>query len=450
MAEDAVLAELADLRRQVAALSAAVGATRSVRLRTIGPAAFLGQPAAMAVSLSDAAGAPVTGASVTLAATWGHLRWVDGAEIHQGPSVTVRTGGDGAARVSLRPATAELLLDEQQAALAVALRLLDPNAPTPADVLPALQEIGRGYRWEAAAALRGAIDVYVRDFGRGIADSVNAWDVMAVWRTVEASVLAFVQGAPADGAPGSSVPGMGMLTVTFRDWLPPWLRAYEDLARSLSSLPQDLRDVRTLGGDAGRLIQGAYARARDYVRGEPGLVGARIGPRVARSALEEFVDGTADLPLATRLELHPAATAVTEAVGAGTVDAAGVVTQARTQLTRRLDASAAAVTGLTTLVATKADATEVASLRSTVDLKANAADLLSVQAAVDQKANAADLVTLRGQVAQKADATQLLELQGRFDGISNDVNSRINSISSRFDSINDRVIDIHRRLGGDG
>src|SRR5947208_1122108 len=149
MAEDAVLAELADLRRQVAALSAAVGATRSVHLRTIGPAAFLGQP--------------------------------------------------------------------------------------------------------------GAIDVYVRDFGRGIADSVNAWDVMAVWRTVEASVLAFVQGAPADGAAGSSVRGMGMLTVTFRDWLPPWLRAYEDLARSLSSLPQDLRDVRTLGGDAGRLLRGAYA-----------------------------------------------------------------------------------------------------------------------------------------------------------------------------------------------
>src|SRR5439155_22911937 len=158
-----------------------------------------------------------------------------------------------------------------------------------------------------------------------------------------------------------------------------------------------------------------------------------VAPRVARSALEEFVDGTADLPLATRLELHPAATAVTEAVGAGTVDAAGAVTQARTQLTRRLDASAEAVTGLTTLVATKADATEVASLRSTVDLKANAADLLSVQAAVDQKANAADLVTvqaivdqkanaadlvtLQSQVAQKADAVQLLELQGRFDGI---------------------------------
>src|SRR5439155_22361919 len=117
-----------------------------------------------------------------------------------------------------------------------------------------------------------------------------------------------------------------------------------------------------------------------------------VAPRVARSALEEFVDGTAGLPLARRRELHPAATAVTEAAGAGTVDAAGAVTQARTQLTRRLDTSAAAVTGLTTLVATKADATEVASLRSTVDLKANAADLVS----------------LRGQVAQKADATQLL------------------------------------------
>src|SRR5439155_27113220 len=86
MAEDAVLSELADLRRQVAALSAAVGATRSVRLRTIGPSVFLGQPATMAVSLSDASGAPVTGAAVTLAATSGHLRWVDGAEIHQGPS----------------------------------------------------------------------------------------------------------------------------------------------------------------------------------------------------------------------------------------------------------------------------------------------------------------------------------------------------------------------------
>lgn len=475
--------EIDGLRQQVAALSASVRNLRRVSLREVEGARFLGQPATLIASVADAAtGAPAIGESLTLTTTWGRLRWVEGVVVQEGSSVIARTDAVGSVRVTLRPDPAEDLLAAQEAALATTLATLDAGSPKPADVVEALREMVRLYRWEANVGFRRAVDVYVRDFGRGVLEAINAWDAMAVWRTIPATVAAHAVSQPeghegVTDTTGSAVRGAAMVTMTFLDWVAPWLRTYEQEVMSDGSLRQRLQDLTALGDDPGRLLEVAYERVRESIAFEPGRLGALIAPRAGRAAMRGFVDdGISDLSIDTRAQLVPAASAVSDAVGEGTIATAGAITQSRTDLSLQIEASASTVDAsvatarqdLGSRIDGKADAQDLEGIRS--QLATTAQDVQGFKGQIAEidtlrsqlAANTRDLEVFRGQIGEfqnirsqvetnaqdlagihaslDANATQLRDMQTRVQSLNTDV-------TTRFDSINGRILDINKHIG---
>src|SRR5688572_7924325 len=118
MAEALVSPSLAELAEEVRRLRAEVAAVRTARL-TLRPRRdrpYLGQPTAVTATLT-AGGRPQADVPVTFVATWGRLTTSGTPRVAEGNAVTVRTGADGSARVTLSPPTSEALTAEQQDAL---------------------------------------------------------------------------------------------------------------------------------------------------------------------------------------------------------------------------------------------------------------------------------------------------------------------------------------------
>ena len=440
-------AELDALRQQVASLSAAVGGLRRVNLREVDGPRFLGQPVTLIASVADAISAsPAPGEPLTLTTTWGRLRWVEGPAAQEGTSVSVRTDAMGSARVTLRPDTAEDLLPEQEAALATTLASLDPAAQRPSDLVTTLEEMVRLYRWEANPGFRGAVDVYVRDLGSGVLEAVNAWDAMAAWRTIPVTVAAHAvsEGDPTGvdgGRTGSTVRGAAMCTFAYLDWLTPWLRTYDRELMSDGSLRQRLQGLSALGNDPGRLLEVAFDHARESIAFEPGRLGALVAPRAARAAMRGFVDdGISELPIGSRAQLVPAASAVSDAVGEGAVAAAGAITQSRADLGRQIGASVTAVDASVLAVREDLGGIRTQLAATSQEIEGFRGQIGEIDAIRSQVAtNAQDLAAIRSSV--DASTSQIRDMQTRVQALNTDVTTRIGAINSR-------ILDINKHIGG--
>ena len=288
-----LLDEIRELREQVRSLQAALGKQPEVTVRALQEEPFLGQAVNLVVTAIEAGGKrPRVGAPLTLFTTFGRLRASDGLISQDGNAVTVRTDGNGVARALLLPPVSEGITSVQQDTLEVALRLLDPDAPTPRESEDGLREIALRYRLDGNLQLRRAIDVYFRDFGRGLMETLNVRDYLLAWSYLDSTVLAYAR----DDSGSTAVNATAALTIRTKNWLAPWLETIEDLARSESRLAQDLARAK-VAGETGALLGRVYDGVNDFVSAQRGLVGGYVGQRIAESSLRDFLQsGIEDLP----------------------------------------------------------------------------------------------------------------------------------------------------------
>jgi hypothetical protein len=330
---DALAREVQALRRTVTALEDALSQQVRIALRVVTPAAYLGQPVSLLAEVVDARGEAVPGAAVTLVTTWGRLRAIRAEGVQAGGTLKLRTGPDGSARAALLPPLSEPLYEPQQAALAAALRRLDPEAATPRAIEADLRLLVREYQWEASIDLRAAIDVFFREFRARILDTVNQYDYLASWNYFDSTVIAYIQ----DEMSGA-VHATAVLRLAFKDWLAPWMEVYLAALRAENRLSGQLRDAKGFVQDAPLLHEIIVARMRDYVASQRGLAGEFAGRRVAETAARDFLArDLADLPLESRVALVP-----TLETAAGTVVNVGprvlsAIGQTRVDLDRKID-----------------------------------------------------------------------------------------------------------------
>ncbi len=353
-------AEVARLRRQIGALEVGSGHLSKVSITALQPDAYLGEGINLVVQVTDPTGTrPVIDAPVTLVATWGRLRAVDGTRLREGTSLVTRTDDVGMARALLYPPTNEELLSSQQAALQAALGLLERAAPIPRDVEPALREIARQYRWHGNPDLRSAIDIYFRDFGRGLVESVNERDYLAGWTHQEATILAMVGGAGAmpigvasggPGTPSGSGTGVGggvststievsaALTLRIRNWLGAWLEVLQELSDEEAGLPDELRAAAATE-EAGALLSRVYLRLNDYVSEQRGVAGEFVGQRLAERSLRNFLQNDiAELPVTLQRAVLPSLHVASRTVAKAGTNVLAAVGQTRTELKKEIDA----------------------------------------------------------------------------------------------------------------
>ncbi len=291
--------EVADLRDRVDRAGAGLPRRRLV-LRTVEPAAFLGQPLSVVATIEDD-GRPAVDVPITFVVTRGRLRASDGYATHDGHLVTARSDVEGIVRLTALPATAEELTPVQQAALTSMLALLDPSAATPADTLEGLTTMADQYAWEVNLPFRQAVDICVRDFRPMLLDTVNLRENLRAWTFFDTALMAFGP-AEGNGEDGSSVAATATLRLRYMDWIPPFLEAFVLRSRRDTDLGDRIRAVAAGESDADRLISAIYDEAGSYVASRYGRVGAWVGRKVAETSIRSFVDGEfGQLPLDTRV-----------------------------------------------------------------------------------------------------------------------------------------------------
>ena len=445
------LDEIRELREQVRSLQAALGKQPEVTVRALQEEPFLGQTVNLVVTAIEAGGKrPRVGAPLTLFTTFGRLRAADGLISQDGNAVTVRTDGNGVARALLLPPVSEDIPSVQQDTLEVALRLLDPEAPTPRETEEGLREIALRYRLDGNLQLRRAIDVYFRDFGRGLMETLNARDYLLAWSYLDSTVLAYAR----DDSGSTAVNATAALTVRTKNWLAPWLEKIENLAHSESRLTQDLARAK-VAGETGALLGRVYDGVNDFVSAQRGLVGGYVGQKIAESLLREFLQtGIADLPREKQLAIFPALDAASHTVATSDASVLGAVGETRVELrqeldtkiegveTRNLEMLDTRVGDLKTQLNSKVGTAELDNLRfelndridriptRDLDLLISRVDELQAQLdtkvdnatlteALNEKADVREIATLRTDLARKVDdsvfADRLGSLQGKVD-----------------------------------
>jgi len=434
--------EIRELREQVRSLQAALGNQPRVTVRALQEQPFLGQAVNLVVTVIEAGGKrPRVGAPLTLFTTWGRLRATDGLTYQEGNAVSVHADGNGVARALLLPPASEDLLSVQQDTLEVALRLLDPDASTPGEIEDGLREIARRYRLDGNLQLRHAIDVYFRDFGEGLLETLNVRDYMLAWSYFDSTVLAYAR----DDTGAGSVDATGALTVRIKNWIGPWLVTIESIARSESQLAEDLSRASQVE-ETGALLGRVYDGVNDFVSAQRGLVGGYVGQRIAESSLRDFLQsGIGDLPREKQLAVFPALDAASRTVASSDASVLGAVGETRVELRQELDTK---IEGVETRNVELLD-TRVNVLQSQLDTKVGTAELNDLrtelndkidriptrdldvlisrvdelQAQLDTKADVREVDTLRtdlsASLARKVDTTlfadRLGSLQGKID-----------------------------------
>jgi hypothetical protein len=326
--------EIRELREQVRSLQTALGQQPKVTVRAHQEEPFLGQAVNLVVTAIEAGGKrPRVGAPLTLFTTFGRLRAADGLISQDGNAITVRTDGNGVARALLLPPISEDIPSVQQDTLEITLRLLDPDAPTPRETEDGLKEIARRYRLDGNLQLRQAIDVYFRDFGKGLMEILNVRDYLLAWSYLDSTVLAYAR----DDSESTAVDATAALTIRMKNWLAPWLESIEDLARSESRLAQDLARAK-VAGETGALLGRVYDGVNDFVSAQRGLVGGYVGQRIAESSLRDFLQsGIEDLPREKQLAIFPALDAASHTVATSDASVLGTVGETRVELRQELD-----------------------------------------------------------------------------------------------------------------
>ncbi|MGB3201785.1 MAG: hypothetical protein WBA99_12840 [Nodosilinea sp.] len=317
--------DLQALRQQVAQLQAQ---RPRVALEPSHPTPFLGQSLVLMGTVTAGDGRPQVGTAVVVATTWGRLRSRDRLIAEQGTSLVVTTDFDGRFSLSLLPPTSEDLLEAQQEALEQLLGRLNATATTPRQTEADLREMAQLYQWEVNHAYRQALDIYFRDFGEGLLESVNVRDYLAQWDYLEATVTAYVQ-QPG----GTTVTGLGALMVPFKHWLGPWLETFLTLSEAQNPLPTVL-DALQKTNPLGNLREGVYRQVSDYVGQQRGRVGAYIGRKVVDKTVQSFLlQGLDDIEdTGIKADLAPTLNVASGLLAIGGVSGLQSVVQTRSDL----------------------------------------------------------------------------------------------------------------------
>lgn len=481
--------EIASLRRELAALRDERAAMPRLRLAAARDSVLLGQRIAVSAEVADGRGAPLSGRSITLAATAGGLRRP--GSLATAAALAFATDDDGFARAELASVLDPALGADDRAVLEVALApflaalppgaRFDPGAPAAAE---ALLELARRYQLQGNVALQSAIDACFRtaDAPRTTsADSAGAGgggggQIASAWRTVPVAVL----GQVADGAADepSAVLAGAVLAVAFHDWRGPFLEALRALAEAESTLPRQLLAERQ-GADAEALPGRLYDRVRRFVSDQRGELGQAVARGHAEEALFGFFDqGARELSADQRRALFPALALGSSALAAGATTTLAAVGQARTDLKKvidrrpsldlgplvgRLDAAEAAIrvkadsrslddalAGIQNRFA--AEAAARGDLVSRIDAKLDRAGLdallapalgaVRTELATALQAEASARAGLAGLLATKADAAQVADLRARTE----DTSTQVATIRTSLRRIDKDISDIHVRL----
>lgn len=333
--------ELAGLRRELAALREERAAKPRLRLVAARETALLGQRILITAEATDGRGAPLTGRSITFAATAGGLRRPG----NQAPvaALAFEIDPDGFARAELTSPIDQALGTDDRAVLEVALApfqasrepgtRFDPGAPTTAE---ALLELARRYQLHGNVALRNAIDACFRtaDAPRTM-EGDSGGQTASVWRAVPVAILGQVSDGIAD-EPSTAIAG-AVLSVAFYDWRGPFLEALRSLALTESTLPRQLL-AEGQGADADALPGRLYDRIRRFIADQRGEIGQAVARGHAQEALVGFFDrGTRELSVEQRRALFPALALGSSALAAGATTTLAAVGQARTDLKKVID-----------------------------------------------------------------------------------------------------------------
>ncbi len=332
---NALRAEIRELRAAVSALQAAGRAGWRVVLRPVQDAGYLGQPLDLLIEVFDGvSGRPKANADLTLATTWGNLQTFVGFGMVAGPVLPLRTDGTGKCRATLRSPFAEQLSRAQQAALETALARLDPAAAAPIDILTSLRNMATAYGRERNSDLRGAVDVHYRIWRSRTADLAVPRAQLNHWHFHTALITALVH-PPGDP---SAVAAAAARRVRLKDWVGPWLQAYEAVLRDEDRLGAALRNAGGEETDKDVLLDRMLARTHGYVADQRGRAGEVIAQKVAERAIRHYMaTDLQTLPLNIRLTLLPTLDIAHRTVRAGGMGTLATVTRVHTDLKKRVD-----------------------------------------------------------------------------------------------------------------
>ncbi|HEX6070837.1 MAG TPA: hypothetical protein VFZ18_13470 [Longimicrobiaceae bacterium] len=466
----------ADLLREIAALRAEIRALRAtglapprVTVRTLQESPYLGQTVDLLITVTEADGIrPRVDAPLTLSAPGGRLRAVDGAAVVEGTTVTTRTDGDGLAKAVLLPQVSEELLPAQQDTLEVALRLLSSNATRPREAEAGLRELARRYRWDGNSFLRAAIDVYFRDYGAGLMETVNARDYMVAWRSLDVTVQAHLRESAREGPEGTSILASAALTVRMRDWLGAWLEMLQVVTAEDARLDDELMGVPS-DDNAGLMVGRVYGRVRDFMTAQKGVVGEYVGRRVAESSLRSYVQsGIANLPTEQQLAVFPALDVASRTVAVGGTAMFTAVGQTRVELEKEIDSRitdsigdifedggvltqfAERLSGVESQIQTKADVAAVEGLRNEfdarLDTKVDAGVFETFQRDVDirleSRVGLDTFATFQEQTNTRIEAKAD---RGEFDRLSTDVAREVGTIRTNVSRLDRDMLDLRNR-----
>ena len=420
-----LLREIHALREQVKALQTAIGGRPQVVLDALQERPFLGQAVNLVATVTEAGGErPQIDVPLTLTTTWGRLRATDGPTTREGNSVITRTDGNGMARALLLPPTSENPLPVQQDTLETALRALDPGAATPRATESGLQELAQQYRLDGNLQLRRAIDIYFRDFGEGLLETVNARDYLLAWSYLDSTVLAYVRDDDESGSGATAVHTTAALSLRFKNWLGPWLETMQTAARSESGLSEDLQGAKETE-EAGALLGHVYGRVRDFVSAQRGLVGGCVGERIAETSLRDFLQtGIEDLPQERQLAVFPALDVASHTVASSGANVLVAVGQTRAELRQELNTKISEVeTGSIDVLTTR-----VEDLQSQLGEKV---DATTFNAALESKLDTTEFRSFETEVNTK--------LETRVDSTAFDTALAGKVDESEFDSLRTEV-----------
>lgn len=249
-------------------------------------AAWLGQPRTLRLRVSDRGGTPRAGVPVTVQCGLGRLVYMYGFRRLEGQAVTVLSGADGTAELELLTPPSEPLSENQQAALEHALARLDPQAPHPLELAPALRAIAEEYLRDRSYSLRSAIDLHVRDHREAMLDSVNP----GRWRMAWPADSALVQAdALADEDSGTSL-ARAVRTLTWINWVGPWLSFMAALLADGDALARSLAATTAEGGAGGSQMLGRLLNlGQAHLASHAGRAAEWLGRQQVTQTVDRFL-----------------------------------------------------------------------------------------------------------------------------------------------------------------
>lgn len=375
---------------------------------------WLGQALDVRVSCVDASGRPLPDRRLTVTTSNGALEAAFGYAVSRAAGLTVRTGADGSARLTLRLAPPHGLTAEQQAVLEGALDLFDPQADSAVDLKPALAALARRYSAERAGTLRAALDLYARQYRDVFLDRLNAGGA-GVGFALETSVLR----VDLHAAEGNTSLAHAVAVAHHRNWVGAWLDALGAHVADQATLEAAFAGAGQRGSSGQRLVDDLVAEAQVFVARLPGLAAQWVAQQRLDGAMQRYLAReTAQLDLPTRQALHAQLAGAAAQITPEHRGTLAAVAQARAELAARID-QVGDVSGVL--------AQEMRGLHG--DVLARAEDVSRTAAAVTQQAARVQA----DRAAVSADRQHVEARSAQFDVQYATFTTQYNDFSTRYD-----------------